>query len=102
MFKKIALVAVPALALAIGFGAAARAADAPCEASLNEVQAKWDKMYPMGMDNPKNPTYRSATDSLRIAKEKCKEGKTVETEQYLNVVRAHLNMPEHAAPHDRK
>lgn len=101
MFKKIALAAIPALALAIGFTSAARA-EAQCEASIKEVQAQWDKMYPMGMDNPRNATYRAATDNFRIAKEKCKEGKTVETEQYLNVVRGHLNLPEHSVPHDRK
>lgn len=100
MFKKFALVAVPALALAIGFGSAARA-EQPCEASVKEVQVNWDKMYPMGMDRPTG-NYKQIADNFRIAKEKCKEGKTVETEQYLNVVRAHLNMPEHAAPHDRK
>lgn len=100
MLKKLVILALP-LALAIGFGGTARAA-AQCETSIKEVQVQWDKMYPMGMESPKNPTYKTATDSFRIAKEKCKEGKTVETEQYLNVVRAHLNVPEHAAPHDRK
>lgn len=101
MFKKISLAAIPALALAIGFTSAARA-EAQCETSVKEVQSNWDKMYPMGMDSPRNASYRAATDNFRLAKEKCKEGKTVETEQYLNVVRAHLNMPEHPAPHDHK
>ncbi|MBC7906983.1 MAG: hypothetical protein H7Y60_09595 [Rhodospirillaceae bacterium] len=75
MFKKFALIALPALALAIGFGVAARA-EQPCEASVKEVQAKWDKMYPMGMDRP-STNYQTITDNFRIAKEKCKEGKTV-------------------------
>jgi len=101
MLKKITLAAIPALALAFCFTSAARA-EAQCETSIKEVQAQWDKMYPMGMDSPRNATYKSATDSFRMAKEKCKEGKTVETEQYLNLVRAHLNMPEHPAPHDHK
>lgn len=100
MLKKLALFAVPALALIIGFGGVARA-EVQCETSIKEVQAKWDKMYPMGMDRPTG-NYKQVADNFRIAKEKCKEGKTVETEQYLNVVRAHLNQPEHAAPHDRK
>lgn len=97
MLKKLALFAVPALALVIGFSGVARA-EVQCETSIKEVQAKWDKMYPMGMQK----SYKNVEDNFRIAKEKCKEGKTVETEQYLNVVRAHLNQPEHAAPHDRK
>jgi uncharacterized low-complexity protein len=100
MLKKLALAAVPAIALILGAATAARA-EQPCEASVKEVQAKWDKMYPMGMDRPTG-NYKQVADNFRFAKEKCKEGKTVETEQYLNVVRAHLNMPEHAAPHDRK
>lgn len=100
MFKKIALAAIPALALAIGFTSAARA-EQPCEASVKEVQAQWDKMYPMGMDRPTG-NYKQVSDNFRIAKEKCKEGKTVETEQYLNVVRGHLGMAEHPAPHDHK
>ncbi|MBI2235976.1 MAG: hypothetical protein HYU60_03310 [Magnetospirillum sp.] len=99
MFRKIALVALPVLVL--GLGGTARAAP-QCDASIKEVQAQWDKMYPMGMDSPKNAPYRTATDNFRIAKEKCKAGKTTEVEQYLNVVRAHLNMPEHTVPHDRK
>lgn len=97
MLKKIALFAVPALALVIGFSGVARA-EAQCETSIKEVQAKWDKMYPMGMQK----SYKNVEDDFRIAKEKCKEGKTTEVEQYLNVVRAHLNQPEHTAPHDRK
>lgn len=97
MLKKLALFAVPALALVIGFSGVARA-EAQCETSIKEVQAKWDKMYPMGMQK----SYKNVEDNFRIAKEKCKEGKTTEVEQYLNVVRAHLNQPEHAAPHDRK
>jgi len=97
MLKKLALFAVPALALVIGFSGVARA-EAQCETSIKEVQAKWDKMYPMGMQK----SYKNVEDNFRIAKEKCKDGKTTEVEQYLNVVRAHLNQPEHTAPHDRK
>lgn len=100
MFKKIALAAIPALALAIGFTSAARA-EQPREASIKEVQAQWDTIYPMGMDSPTGND-KQVADNFRVAKEKCTEGKTVETEQYLNVVRAHLNMPEHPAPHDHK
>jgi hypothetical protein len=97
MLKKLALFAVPALALFIGFSGVARA-EVQCETSIKEVQAKWDKMYPMGMQK----SYKNVEDNFRIAKEKCKDGKTTEVEQYLNVVRAHLNQPEHTAPHDRK
>lgn len=97
MLKKLALFAVPALALVIGFSGVARA-ETQCETSIKEVQAKWDKMYPMGMQK----SYKNVEDNFRIAKDKCKDGKTTEVEQYLNVVRAHLNQPEHAAPHDRK
>ena len=97
MFKKFAIVAIPAFAILVGGVGAAQAAG-KCDASIKEVQAKWDKMYPMGMQK----SYKNVEDNFRIAKEKCKDGKTTEVEQYLNVVRAHLNQPEHTAPHDRK
>lgn len=100
MFKKIGLVACSLTVLAIGSVGEARA-ESQCEASIKEVQAQWDKMYPMGMDRPTG-NYRQVTDNFRIAKEKCKEGNVVETEQYLNVVRGHLQMPQHQVPHDRR
>jgi len=100
MFKKIALIAWPLAILATGISGEAHA-ESQCEASIKEVQAEWDKMYPMGMDRPTG-NYRQVSDNFRIAKEKCKEGNVVETEQYLNVVRGHLHMPQHPAPHDRR
>jgi|GEM_PF-3137634 hypothetical protein len=99
MFKKFALVALPALALSTGFAGAAFAADHSCEASVKEVQATWEKMYPMAMQENGN---QGINDALRMAKEKCAEGDVVATQQYLNVVRGHLDMPAHPAPHDQK
>ena len=99
MFKKFALVALPALALSTGFAGAAFAADHSCDASVAEVQAKWEKMYPMAMQDNGN---QGIKDALRMAKEKCAAGDTVGAQQYLNVVRSHLDMPAHPAPHDQK
>lgn len=99
MFTKITLAAIPALALAIGFGTPAFAASpAPCADEVAQVQAAWDAMYPMAMHTGGN---QGIGDALRIAKEKCKEGDTAAVQQYLNVVRSHLDMPQHAAPHTR-
>lgn len=97
MFKKFAIVAIPAFAILVGGVGAAQAAG-KCDASIKEVQAKWDKMYPMGMDRPGGSGYQSVTDSFRIAKERCAKGDQ-EAEHYLNIVRAHLGMPEVATGH---
>lgn len=98
MFNKFALGALPALVLAAGLASPALAAPAPdCAESVREVQAEWDAMYPMAM----NQDFRGIADSLRMAKEKCAEGDVASTQQYLNVVRSHLNMAEHPAPHVR-
>lgn len=98
MLKKIAFVAVPALAVLMGSVSLAQAAATTCGASVKEVQAKWDKMYPMGMDRPDGSGYQSVTDSFRIAKDKCAKGDP-ESEHYLNIVRAHLGMPEMPTGH---
>lgn len=98
MFNKFALAALPALVLAAGLASPALAAPAPdCAESVREVQAKWDAMYPMAMSQD----YQGIADALRIAKEKCAKGDVASAQQYLNVVRGHLNMPEHPAPHVR-
>lgn len=85
--------------VALGYAGAVQA-ETQCEASVKEVQAKWDKMYPMGMDT--NSSYRAIADNFRIAKENCKAGDTAGTETYLNVVRGHLGMEQHEKPHVRQ
>lgn len=98
MLKRIYFVAVPALAMLLGSVSLAQAAAVSCGVSLTEVQAKWDKMYPMGMGRPGGSGYQSVIDSFRIAKEKCAKG-DAESEHYLNIVRAHLGMPEMPTGH---
>lgn len=98
MFSKLTLAAIPALALAIGFGAPAfAAAPAACADDVAQVQAAWDAMYPMAMQTNGN---QGIGDALRMAKQKCEEGDTVAVHQYLNVVRSHLGMAQHPAPHN--
>ncbi len=97
MFSKFTLAAIPALALAVGFGAPAFAATPACADDVAQVQAAWDAMYPMAMHTNGN---QGIGDALRMAKQKCAEGDTVATQQYLNVVRSHLDMPQHPAPHN--
>lgn len=99
MFGKFTLGAIPAIVLAAGIASPALAASAPaCADSVREVQKAWDAMYPMAMqqDGGQNVAY-----AMRQAQEKCREGDVTATQQYLNVVRSHLGMPEHPAPHDR-
>lgn len=99
MFGKFTLGAIPALVIAAGLASPALAAPAPaCADQVREVQKAWDAMYPMAMERNGQ---QGIADALRIAKEKCREGDTVATQQYLNLVRSHLGMPEHPAPHDR-
>ena len=99
MLSKFTLGAIPALALAVGFAAPAFAAtSATCADDVARVQAEWDAMYPMAMQENGN---QGVGDALRMAKQKCQEGDGVAVEQYLNVVRSHLDMAQHPAPHIR-
>lgn len=98
MFKTLTLGAIPALVLAAGLASPALAAPAPaCADSVREVQAAWDAMYPMAMQQDGQ---QGAADALRLAKAACNSGDVVKTQQYLNVVRSHLVMPQHPAPHN--
>lgn len=97
MFGKLTLSAIPALVLATGLASPALAAPNPdCADSVRAVEARWDAMYPMAMGQDGQQGY---ADALRIAKEKCLEGDVAATQQYLNVVRGHLGMAQHPAPH---
>lgn len=97
MFNKFTFAAIPALALAVGFAAPAFAATPACAGDVAQVQAAWDAMYPMAMHTNGN---QGIGDALRMAKQKCAEGDIVATQQYLNVVRSHLDLPQHPAPHN--
>ncbi|SBW12641.1 exported hypothetical protein [uncultured Alphaproteobacteria bacterium] len=98
MFKTLTLGAIPALVLAAGLASPALAAPTPaCADAVREVQTAWNAMYPMAMQQD---GHQGIADALRLAKEACNSGDVVKTQQYLNVVRSHLAMPRHPAPHD--
>jgi hypothetical protein len=74
----------------------------PCQADVAKVQAEWDKMVGMGqsMESAKS-NYGLVTAVFAEAKQDCQRGDVAATEAKLNLVRRHLGLEEHSAPHDR-
>lgn len=100
MNKRVILTAVlPMIALAVMASAPARA-DTPCQTHIKQVQAQWDKMPPMNMGVSVDSANAQITEEFRMAKEACQKGNAVDAETHLNLVRRHLGMDEHSAPHD--